>query len=271
MFWSKIWFFVIAVAAAVALTIALLMPRPAERQRLADERQRVVTACDVVNILLRTNARSRIDLAGQFARSDVDVASFLGPATNRRAITGELSKTARPAATKLIENTSENARPDLIALLDGRGRVVARAGMDNQKFGDSLAGFALVDEALDGYMRDDLWVVARKLYLMAASPVIGSDYVGAVVVGHELDKDLADQFVRQLGVDLGFYADNQVMVASDTVPIHDQILAAFEPLRGAESPIADDCREFEPFEATVSDVGYIGVRARLPGEAGERS
>ena len=30
MFWSKIWFFLIALGATIALTIALVMPRPAQ-------------------------------------------------------------------------------------------------------------------------------------------------------------------------------------------------------------------------------------------------
>src|SRR5690606_6800133 len=41
MFWSKIWFFLVAVVAAVALTLALLMPRPAERATLKAEQHRL--------------------------------------------------------------------------------------------------------------------------------------------------------------------------------------------------------------------------------------
>ena len=50
MFWSKIWLFLLAAAAALAITVALLLPRPAQRARVEDERQRLVVACDVVNI-----------------------------------------------------------------------------------------------------------------------------------------------------------------------------------------------------------------------------
>ena len=59
MFFSKIWFFLIALAAAVALTIALVMPRPAERSHIENEKQRIVVACSVIDILLGDDARNR--------------------------------------------------------------------------------------------------------------------------------------------------------------------------------------------------------------------
>ena len=69
MFWSKIWFFLIALVAAVALTIALVLPRPAQRSLVSGEANRLQTACGVIHILLTDDARNRIDLAGAFARS----------------------------------------------------------------------------------------------------------------------------------------------------------------------------------------------------------
>ena len=45
MFLSKIWFFLIALAAAVGLTVALVMPRPAQRAIIADEHDKLRTAC----------------------------------------------------------------------------------------------------------------------------------------------------------------------------------------------------------------------------------
>ena len=38
MFLSKIWFFLVALAAAAALTVALVMPRPAQRQIDGEEK-----------------------------------------------------------------------------------------------------------------------------------------------------------------------------------------------------------------------------------------
>src|SRR5690606_15346171 len=151
-------------------------------------------ACDVVNILLRTNARSRLDLAGKFARSEFDVGGILAAATSSSEISADANKNGRRAASQLIESTV-GSRPTFTILVDGRGRVVARAGMDDQLYGDMLAGYYLVDDALHGYLRDDLWLIDNQLYLAAASPVISNGYVGAVIIGHQVDKAFAEQFV----------------------------------------------------------------------------
>lgn len=267
MFWSKIWFFLVAVAAAAALTVALMLPRPAQRQRLADERQRVITACDVINILMGTNARSRIDLAGTFARSEIDVPAVLAPATLAAEISAEAYQTARTVATQLLDSTSGD-KPDFIILVDARGRVVARVGVHDDRYGDTLAGYFLVDDALDGYMRDDLWLLGGKLYLVAGAPVIGNRWAGAVIIGHEMDKELADRMVGQLGVHLVVYAGGQPMATTNPVEIHAEALRAYAEVQSAGTPIAEDCRNNEPFEIVTGSETYTAQVARLPGEAG---
>jgi hypothetical protein len=68
-FLSKIWFFLIALLAAVALTVALVMPRPAQRRFVTEEQDRLAIACGVIDILMTDDARNRVDLAGTFARA----------------------------------------------------------------------------------------------------------------------------------------------------------------------------------------------------------
>lgn len=271
MFLSKIWFFLVAVAGATALTIALLLPRPSERQRAADEQQRITTACDVVNILLRTNARSRIDLAGKFARAEQDLASILGPEGKNQTISEDGAKNGRKAAAELLESTT-GTKPSFIILVDIQGRVVARVGMQSDALAerDTLAGYYLVDDALDGYLRDDLWIIDKELYLVAASPVIGTKYAGAIIIGHRMDKALAEQLVKPLGVDVNFYADGQLMIGTSTASVHKDVGARYARVSAAESPLAEDCHTFEPFRVQLGDEAYAAQIGRLPGEAGER-
>ncbi|WP_428267949.1 MXAN_5187 family protein [Haliangium sp.] len=269
MFWSKIWYFLITVAGAAALTVALMLPRPPERQRLAEERQRVVTACDVVNILLATNARSRIDLAGTFARSEIDVPAVLAPATLARDISTEANQTARTVANQLLDSTTGD-KPDFVFLVDGRGRVVARVGLHDERYGDTLAGYFLVDDALDGYMRDDLWLIDGTLYLTAAAPVIGNRWSGAVIIGHEMDKEMAEKLVVQLGVNLVAYAGGQPVATTNPVEVHSDALRQYALLSGAETPLQDDCRANDPFEVQTGGDVYTAQVARLPGEAGSQ-
>src|SRR5690606_25822979 len=75
-FLSKIWFFLIALAAAVAITVALVMPRPAQRAAVVEQHDRLAVACGVVNILLSDDARNRVELASSFARTPEIVAAL---------------------------------------------------------------------------------------------------------------------------------------------------------------------------------------------------
>ena len=60
-------------------------------------------------------------------------------------------------------------------LIDRRGRVVARVRLDENDFGDIVAGRPLVDDALAGYLRDDLWAQNGTMYFVSAAPVIKRD------------------------------------------------------------------------------------------------
>ncbi len=218
MFWSKIWMFIVAAAAAVALTVALLLPRPAQRERVDEERQRLVVACDVVAIQLRDSARVQVDVAGAFARQPA-VVTTLDKASGADAIDESRAKAARELAADTIAEV-QGTRPDFAILIDRRGRVVARAGIDEREFGDTLAGRWLVDDALAGFLRDDLWFSDDRLWRVAASPVInGPTYVGAVVVGNAITKEYAESLMRPLGAKIAFYADGRSVAASSTVAI----------------------------------------------------
>ena len=115
MFWSKIWFFLIAVAAAVALTIALVMPRPAQRALATEEHRRLTVACGVIGILLADDARGRVDLAGSFARRD-EIVSALDSASNAATIDEARSKGVRQTAKTVIE-TIKGKQPDFAILI----------------------------------------------------------------------------------------------------------------------------------------------------------
>jgi hypothetical protein len=268
-FWSKIWFFLTAVIAAAAITIALMLPRPAQRQRLADERQRVITSCDVINILLGTNARSRVDLAGTFARSEIDLSTVLAPATLAGDISADANQSARTLATQLLDSTTGD-KPDFVFLVDGRGRVVARVGVHDDRYGDALAGYFLVDDALDGYVRDDLWLLDGTLYLVAGAPAISNRWAGAVIIGHAMDKELAERLVGQLGVHLVVYADGKPVATTNPVEIHREAVSAHAELSQVETPVQDDCRNSKAFDIRTPSETYTALVARLPGEAGQQ-
>src|SRR5690606_4471767 len=123
-FLSKIWFFLVALGAAVALTIALVMPRPAQRQAVIEEHNRLAVACGVVNILLSDDARNRVELAGVFARAD-EIVRALESASGVERLDATRMKQVRDTGEKLMQGIS-GRKPDFAMLIDRRGRVVAR-------------------------------------------------------------------------------------------------------------------------------------------------
>jgi hypothetical protein len=267
-FLSKIWLFLISLAAAVALTVALVMPRPAQRQLYAEEKNRLGIACSVIDIVLADNARSRVELAGSFARAQ-KIVSALESASGAGSLDEARMKQVRDVATDVMKGVSGHG-PDFAMLIDNKGRVVARAILDENDFGDVVAGRPLVDDALAGYLRDDLWAQNGTMYLVSAAPVIRRDppvtYVGAIVLGNKITNELAKTVVMGLDVDVGFYLGGDDVASSRTVALdHAPMLGALGKLSGSD--LAHDCRADDQFPMHAGGEDFTGVVGRLPGEA----
>jgi hypothetical protein len=267
MFLSKIWFFLVALAATIALTVALVMPRPAQREAVANDHSRLAVACGVVEILLSDDARNRVELAGSFSRAP-EIAAALEAASNADRLDESRMKQVRDVGDKVMKGIS-GRKPDFAMLVDRRGRVVARVGLDDSEFGDYVSGRPLVDDALAGYLRDDLWTQKGTMYFVSASPAIKRDppvtYVGAVVLGHKITNELAQKLVSSLDVEVGFYLGNDDVAGSKTMAIdHAKMHAALQTLGG---DIATDCQAGHPVEVRASNDDYTALVARLPGEA----
>jgi hypothetical protein len=82
--------------------------------------------------------------------------------------------------------------------LDTEGEVVAT--LDKNAMGsEQLDKMPLVQDALRGFMRDDVWVYNGEVYRMAARPVFdGGRYVGAVVHGMLIRDELAKRLGSKL-------------------------------------------------------------------------
>jgi len=267
-FWSKIWLFVIALAGAVALTIALLLPRPAQRSLIRGEANRLQTACGVIHILLADDARNRVELAGAFARAPEIMTALESASATERLDEGRM-KQVRDVGDGVMKAIQGNRKPDFAMLIDRRGRVVARVRLDDGDFGDVAAGRPLIDDALAGYLRDDLWAQNGTMYFVSAAPVVKQGaYVGAVVLGHQVTNQLAEKLVKSLAVDMGFHLGADGVAGSKTI--------AFDhaPLQAAIAKLGDDrtsdCQLVPPMEIHAGADDYTAIVARLPGEAAAR-
>jgi Double sensory domain of two-component sensor kinase len=264
-FWSKIWFFVIALVAAVALTIALVLPRPAQRTLIRGEANRLQTACGVIHILLADDARNRVELAGAFARSP-EIMNALDAASGVDRIEDARMKQVRDVGDTVMKSIQGNRKPDFAMLIDKRGRVVARVRLDDGDFGDVAAGRPLIDDALAGYLRDDLWAQNGTMYFVSAAPVVKQGaYVGAVVLGHQVTNQLAEKLVKSLDVDMGFHLGADGVAGSKTIAFdHTAMQAAIAKLG---DDLASDCQVVRPMDVHAGADDYTALVARLPGEA----
>ena len=265
MFWSKIWFFLIALVAAAALAIALLLPRPAQRTLVRTEANRLQTACGVIHILLADDARNRVELAGAFARAP-EIMAALEAASVTETIDEARMRQVRGVGDAVMKAIQGNRKPDFAMLIDRRGRVVARVRLDDADFGDIAAGRPLIDDALAGYLRDDLWTQNGTMFFVSAAPVVKQGgYVGAVVLGHQVTNELASKLVKSLAVDMGFHLGADGVAGSTTIAFdHAGMQAALAKLGDDQT---SDCELVKPLEVRAGADAYTAIVARLPGEA----
>lgn len=272
MFLSKIWFFLVALGAAIALTIALVMPRPAQRQLETEETARLTTACSVIDILLADAARDRVAFSATFARAP-EVISALDAATGAKELDTNRMKQVRQAIEDLIKKANGAYVPDFAILIDHKGRVVARYKIDQDEFGDVVAGRPLVDDALAGYLRDDLWTANGTMYFVSAAPVIRTnspiDYVGAVVLGQKVTNEFASDLSHRLSAidtQVAFYLGNDDVAASRPLAIdHKPMLDTLAQLTGPD--VSRDCEANHQIPVLAGSDRYTAMIGRLPGEA----
>jgi hypothetical protein len=276
-FLSKIWFFLIALAAAVALTVSLVMPRPSQRAFVNAEQERLVVACGVIDILLADDARNRVELAGSFSRAK-EIVAALDAASAANALDVSRMKQVRDAGENIMKGIS-GRKPDFAMLIDKRGRVVARVNLDQDDFGDVAAGRPLVDDALAGYLRDDIWAQNGTMYFVSAAPVIKRDppvaYVGAVVLGHKMTNELAKKLASSLDVDIGFYLGGDDVASSRTAALDHKVLldgvtSLKDPQIGHDCASWDATKQHGPLDVHAGTETYSAIVARLPGEAQAR-
>lgn len=219
MFWSKTWFLLIALVGALAIAVAILAARPLQRDLERETGARLERAQHSASLLLKVNARKWIDTAAQVA-TDAVLVEALEQATKGPADLGLVHKTVQ----ERLRYFNEKMKVDLVWATDAKGRVIARAGLDEAVYKDGIEGFPLVGDALRGLRGDDCWSLGGKLYRVAASPVIARDhYAGALVVGQEVAGELAQSMKRVLDVDVAFLLRGRVLAASAQMPLLAQL------------------------------------------------
>src|SRR4029079_2615388 len=267
MFLSKIWFILIALAAAIAVTCALIAPRPFERKLEAAEGQRLDRAQYAAEQMFKVDAHKWIDHVGKLGR-DAIIAESLDAASRGSGEYTVIHRTIQDRFRTLIPDLASGGI-DTIVALDTKGRVIARVGENEKEYGDYIGGAEIIADALRGYLSDDVWGVNGRLQRLAAAPVLSKNrdrMVGAVYVSAETGPALVERLKRNLDVDVALLLRGKV-IASSRGPGD---LDALPELVTHHTKEIETAKRTQPISMTVGKQDLIVVAAPFPGQAGEQ-
>jgi hypothetical protein len=265
MFLSKIWFVLVGLCAVVATTAAFVAPRSANRTIMELEGQRLDRAQYAAEEMLRAEAHRWIDYAAKLAR-DADVVTSLSSVDTKNNELPMVGKSVKGFLTALVKDMAR-AGIDTVGAVDAKGRLIARLGEREGEIGESMVGMEVVADALRGYLSDDVWGAGGKLQRVAAVPVLSKErdrVVGAVWVGAETGKGLAEKWKKNLGVEIAILLRGQVRSA--TVP--EAFLLTLPGMVRERSSEIVKAKRTSPIPFMVGPDRMLAVAAPFAGEAG---
>jgi hypothetical protein len=159
--------------------------------------------------------------------------------------------------------------PDIVAITDETGRVVARSQDPNRMHGTSLnqqvpalrAVLAQGRSGLDVWSKDD----ENKVLQTAVAPIRSEAgaIIGALVVGYDLSNGLATSESEILGRDVAFVVEGQVYSSSldNADPLKDHL---FGPLSAQTTAALAGEAGGAPWTAELGGDSWVGTVAPLP-------
>ncbi len=267
MFWSKIWFIIVALVAGVALTFALIAPRPAVQKLSVLEGQRLDRAQYAAEQMFKVDAHKWIDRVSKLGR-DAIISDSLDAASRGSGEWTVVHKTLQDRFRALIPDLSTGGIETLVAM-DGKGRVVARVGDNDKEYGDYIGGAEVIADALRGYMSDDVWGTGGKLLRVAAAPVLSKNHdriVGAIYVGAETGENLVERLKKNLDVDVALLLRGKVIASSrDAASL--TMLPELVEKHGAE---IEKVKRTPALPLQSGKDNLLAVAAPFPGQAGQQ-
>ncbi|HEY2899116.1 MAG TPA: cache domain-containing protein, partial [Polyangia bacterium] len=267
MFLSKIWFILIALLAGVAVTIALVAPRPAVQKLAALEGQRLDRAQYAAEQMLKVDAHKWIDRVSKMGR-DAIIAEALDAASRGSGEYMVQHRTVSDRFKALIPDPVGGGIETLVAV-DNKGRVVARMGDKDKEYGDYVGGAEVVADALRGFLSDDVWGAGGKLRRVAAAPVLSKSrdrIVGAIYVGAETGSALADRLKKNLDVDVALLLRGKVIAATNWA----SELGMLPDLVASHGKEVHDVKRTPALPLAVGQDKLLAVAAPFAGQAGQQ-
>jgi hypothetical protein len=214
---SRVWYVILGAAVAVALYVVFVAVGQYNRQTTLALKEALASDSQTVEWALKIDARRRLD--GLLAGS-VDATlqqSLIGADAAKDGKTPDKARTdAKKALSTVSDSIPADWRPDAIFAVDRDGHVVAQIGYDAIAGNDDfeLGGYPAVNDALHGWVRDDVWVLGSKMYVVTARPVeydVTQRPAGAIVGLKEVNNKFATDLAKRARTNIAFYASGQKM------------------------------------------------------------
>ncbi len=161
--------------------------------------------------------------------------------------------------------------PDIVAITDETGKVLARDKDRNRLYGVQLGQrLPVVQEVLrDGVPRHDTWVrdEDHKILQVGVSAVRneGGATLGTLVVGYDLSNGLAASESKILGRDVAFVSDGRVYSSSLAGDLRGELeTKLFGGLKAQTQKALNGGEESSAWHVEMGGDDWIGVVAHLP-------
>jgi hypothetical protein len=268
---SRVWYVLLGVAVAVALYVVYVAVGEYNRRETHALKEGLASDSQTVEWALKIDARRRLDalLAGS-----VDPALQQALVTADSGREAKLPERARSDAKKALAAIREaiplDLRPDAFFAVDRDGRVVAQSGYDSAAGNDDfeMGGYPAVNDALHGWLRDDMWVLGSKMYVVAARPVeydAAQRPAGAIVGLKEVNAKFTQDLANRTRTSVAIYARGQKMAGGAAKGLEPAKLDTVgNDLKNIDDKAYNDDIRTEA-RMLSGDLGVL--YARLPGDA----
>jgi hypothetical protein len=269
---SRLWYVLLGLAVAVALYVVFIAVGEFDRQGARALKEGLASDSQTVAWALKIDARHRLDalLAGS-----VDPALQQALALSAASRDGKVPERARADAKKALSAIHESLpadwRDDVLWAVDRDGRVVANLGYDVAAGDEDFeaGGYPAVNDALHGWLRDDMWLLGSKLYVVVARPVefdVAQRPAGAIVGLTEVNGKFAQDLSNRTRASVAFYVDGRKVASGAAEGLEsDKLDAVVNDLKNVDDGAYHDGRT----EARMLGADLGVMYTRLPGDIWE--
>lgn len=268
---SRFWYAILGLLLGVALYVVYLAVGQYNRRNHVAMAETLASDSQTVGWALQIDARRRLD-ALLLGSVDKGVQEALIAANGKERVPSKAKEEARKALSQISEKIPADFKNDALFAVDRDGRVIAQVGFDQANaFEDfELGGYAAVNDAIHGYLRDDTWVLGGKVYRVVTRPVefdTTQPPAGAIVGIRAIDSKFAQELSRRTRTNVAFYSAGQRVASSASTEGFDE--SSFEQISGELGKLDGDKAYGENGRSEVKMIAEnLGAMyARLVGEA----